>query len=225
MGPGRASEGGIVARRHRRLGAVALLGLAGVTIVIGVGQSARADDAPTSVELLQQCNSGTDYCVFHPDSGPEILVGDSHQVGTVLFNCGPGSATKSVSWTDNSAERSSVGISFVHAEENGLAGGLGVFKSEFEVTYGHRWGTSDATTRATDVKVEPGDKGWLERAAPMQRISGTYELHFGSKFHGHYYWYIPFTITAEAPAATNVEVVSQREQAMTTEEKAQCEYP
>jgi hypothetical protein len=224
MGPGRASKGGIVARRRRRFGAVALLGLAGVTIVFGVGQTARADDAPTTVELLQQCNVGTDYCVFHPDSGPEILAGESHQVGTMLFNCGPGSATKSVSWTDSSAEWNSVGISFVHAEEGGLLGGLGAFKSEFEVTYGHRWGTSDTTTRATDVKVASGNKGWLERAAPMQRISGTYELHFGSKFHGHYYWYVPFIITAAAPAATNVDVVSQREQTMTTEEKAQCGY-
>lgn len=199
-----------------------LLCLAGVTTVFGVGQTARADEAPTTAELLQQCNVRTDYCVFHPDSGPVIIAGDPHQVGTTLFNCGPGAAMKRVSWTDTSAERNSVGISFVHAEEGGLLGGLGAFKSEFEVTYGHQWGTSDSTTRATDVKVAPGNKGWLVRAAPMQQITGRYELHFGRRFHGHYYWYVPFTITAAAPDATDVDVVSQREQAMTTGEKSQC---
>jgi len=208
--------------RTRRFGVAALVAAAGLTIVVGAGQTAHADPSPSSIELLQMCDNGADSCVFHPDGGPSLFAGDPHQIGTTLFNCGPGAAAKSVAWTETSAESNSIGISFVNAQEGSIVGALGAFKSEFEITYGHRWGSSDATSRATDVKVAPGDKGWLVRSSPMQRISGTYELRFGTRFYGHYYWYVPFTITAAAPDATDTEVVSQREQPMTAGEKTQC---
>jgi hypothetical protein len=202
--------------------------IAAIGVVFALGseicltQLAQADDTPSSLELMDKCNHGTDSCTFHPDSGPKVFADNPHQIGNTLFNCGPGSASKSVSWTDTSGERNSFGISMVNAQEGSIAGWFGAFKTEFEITFGHRWGNSDSTTRATDIKVNAGEKGWLVRSTPMQTITGTYELHFGKEFHGHYYWYVPFTITAPAPEATSIDVVSQREEPMSPQEKTQC---
>lgn len=191
---------------------------------LGVGLStaspAQAEATPTSIELLQKCNNGTDYCVFHPNGGPQIYAGGTHQIGTTLFNCGPGSATKRVAWSDTTGETNSIGISFINAQEGGILGAVGAFKSEFEITYGHKWGSSNTTTRTTDVRVDAGQKAWLTRATPMQKITGTYELHFGYRFYGHYYWYVPFTI--DGPAPNQPDVVAQHSTPMTSGEKAQC---
>jgi len=190
-----------------------------MTAAIGTATLARADDTPTSLELLQQCNNGTDVCEFHPGAGPEIYASDLHQVGKTIFNCGPGAATQSVAWRDETGETNSIGVSSITSYKF-----MDVFKAEIEISYGHKWGTSEATTRTTDVKVDAGQKGWLMRATPMQRVSGQYELHFGSRFYGHYYWYVPFTMTGPAPEASNVEVVSQNSATMSDDEKrdAQC---
>ncbi|HEY6796469.1 MAG TPA: hypothetical protein VI248_17470 [Kineosporiaceae bacterium] len=210
-------------RKKRVAGLGASLGVGLVAaFCVNVTVARAGDDTPTSLELVRLCNKGTDFCQFHPSGSPTLFAGDAHQIGSTVFNCGPGTALKSVSWTDSSSESNSIGVSFVNATEGEFAGLLGAFKTEFAVTYGHRWGSSDSTTRATDVKVAAGGKGWLVRAAPMQRISGTFELHFKSRFSGHYYWYVPFTITGPAPDATNIETVIQREGPMTSGEGAQC---
>jgi hypothetical protein len=204
------------------LAAASLTVSAAIGTTAGVIGVAHADDTqPTSIELLNECNKSTDSCVFHPNGNPTVFAGDVHQIGTTLFNCGPESAVKRVSWFDETGETNSVGISFIFANEQAL-GPLAAFKSEFEITYGHKWGTSESTGRTTNIKVEAREKGWLVRSSPMQRISGTYELHFGSRFHGHYYWYVPFEITGPAPDATNIEVVSQRSDPMTEGELRQC---
>jgi hypothetical protein len=206
-----------------RLVVIAAIGvISALGAEISLPQFAQAYDTPSSLELVKKCNAGTDSCTFHPDAGPKVYAGDPHQIGSTLFNCGPGPASKSVSWTDTSGESNSIGISFVHAEEGSVAGVFGAFKSEFEITYGHRWGSSESTSRATDVKVDAGHKGWLVRASPMQSITGTYELHFKKRFYGHYYWYVPFTVTGPAPEASDVDVVSQHEEPMSAQEMTQC---
>jgi hypothetical protein len=212
-------------RRITRTLAVGLFAAsAAIAISVGATGAAWADDTPpTSMELLDECNKSTDLCVFHPNGGPELYVGDAHQVGDTLFNCGPGQATKEVTWIDATGETDSVSLSFIVATEGGGADGwVGAFKTEFEITYGHKWGTTESTNRTTPVAVEAGDKGWLVRATPMQRISGTYELHFGSRFHGHYIWYVPFTVEGAAPEGGSVDVVAQHTAPMTDDEKRQC---
>jgi hypothetical protein len=183
---------------------------------------ASADDTPTSLELLQRCNNGADYCVFHPSGDPQLFASDVHQIGTTLYNCGPGDATKTAAWSDSTGESNSLGVSLTTSAGVGLEGVLTVFKVEREISYGHTWGTTDTTRRSTDVKVAAGQKAWLTRQAPMQRVGGTYELHFGSRFHGHYYWYVPFTMTGPAPDAHDVDVVAQHSGPMSDEEKTQC---
>ena len=190
-------------------------------IIFGLAPSgvAQAADSPTSLELLQKCNQGTDSCVFHHTSS-ELFAGQAHQVGTTLFNCGPGDATKTVAWSDSTGESNSVGVSFIIAQEGNILGAFGAFKSEVEISYGHRWGTTQSTTRSGTVKIGAGQKAWLTRETAMQRVSGTYELHFSSRFKGHYIWYVPFSATGPAP--DQKDVIVQHEANMTAGEKEQC---
>ncbi|MDQ1290047.1 MAG: hypothetical protein QG622_3613 [Actinomycetota bacterium] len=199
--------------------AVAVATMAGTTVL--AGKALAEEQPPTSMELLMKCRNGADFCEFHAEGGPTVFAGDRHQIGTTLFNCGPGASTKQVTWIDGTSETNSLGVSLITATDTEL-GFFSVFKTEYEVSYGHKWGTSESTNRTTDVKVDAGQKAWLTRATPMQRIPGKYELHFGSKFHGHYYWYVPFTMTGPAPEAKDVDVVSQHSAPMTAGEKEQC---
>lgn len=182
---------------------------------------ASAEDAPTTLELLEQCNNGTDVCEFHPSGDPELFTTDAHQVGKTILNCGPGTAKQSVAWKEETGESNSVGVSIITSYKF-----FDVYKAELEISYGHKWGTSESTTQTTDVTVNAGEKGWLVRKTAMQRVSGTYELHFGSRYKGHYYWYVPFSITGAAPGASGGDnnVVSQMSAPMTDDEKrdAQC---
>ena len=208
-------------RAIRTLAAGAALAVGSATgVSLAATGVAEAASSPSSLELLQKCNHGTDLCAFHPSGGPQLFAGNAHQIGTTLFNCGPGSATKSVAWSDSTGESNSVGVSFIVANEGSIAGAFEAFKSELEISYGHRWGSTDTTTRTTNVMVEAGQKGWLMRQTAMQRVKGTYELHFGKRFYGHYYWYVPFTVTGPAPDQPSV--VSQQRATMTAGEKAQC---
>ncbi|MGW1863658.1 hypothetical protein [Streptomyces collinus] len=45
---------------------------------------------------------------------------------------------------------------------------------------------------------------------------GTYELIFGKRFHGHYYWYVPFEATGPADRPSTK---SQRSRPMTPQER------
>ncbi|MYQ76040.1 hypothetical protein GTW64_02920 [Streptomyces sp. SID4923] len=57
----------------------------------------------------------------------------------------------------------------------------------------------------TTVNVRPGEVGRVIREAQMQRVRGTYELHFPDRFYGHYYWYVPFEATGPLPDASSTK--------------------
>lgn len=46
------------------------------------------------------------------------------------------------------------------------------------------------TPRATRSTSRLYRKGWIERGTAKQQATGWYELHFGSRYYGHYIWYI-----------------------------------
>jgi uncharacterized membrane protein len=69
------------------------------------------------------------------------------------------------------------------------------------------------------VDVRPGEKGWVERAPKMQKVTGQYEMHFGDPYYGHYIWYLDFTADGPMPGSTG-DIV-QKTAAMTDQEKTE----
>lgn len=195
--------------RTRFAAAVATVGLG----ALALAPMAHAED-PTSRELLEKCNNGTDSCVFHPAGAPSTFPGERKQVGRTDYNCSSVEQRYSVAWSDTTQESNSVGVAFK------IEAGFGeVFKATMETSYSHTWTSGQTKTETSWINVPPGEVGQIFHAPEMQRASGQYELHFGDRFHDHYVWYVPFESTS---AVDNDGTVTQSTRPMTDEERAQC---
>ncbi|MCI2417144.1 hypothetical protein MOQ72_06900 [Saccharopolyspora sp. K220] len=175
---------------------------------------ALADDGPTARELLEKCNNGTDSCVFHPKGQPEYYQNTSQQVGSPVFNCTDKPQQMAVGWSDSTAESNSLGLS--------MSTSFGeVFKVTFKASYGHEWRSEHTESQTTFLEVRPGEVGRVYHGAKMQKVAGTYELHFPDKFHDHYIWYVD--MEASGPADEQGGTVTQSTQPMTEQEhQANC---
>ncbi|GAB3294798.1 hypothetical protein [Parasphingorhabdus pacifica] len=173
--------------------------------------TASAAEEPTARELLEKCDNGTDSCVFHPEGAPEYFQNSSEQVGSPVFNCTELSQRMAVSWSDTTSESNSLGLSMETSFGE-------VFKVSFKASYGHEWTESHTESQTTYLEVSPGDVGRVFHGPRMQRVRGTYELHFGDPFRGHYIWYVPMEVTG--PANDQASTVVQSTEDMTEQEWA-----
>ncbi|MEU6381802.1 hypothetical protein [Streptomyces sp. NPDC046909] len=173
-------------RPHRvRRGAV-LLGAAltaASALVAGIPTTAgAADSLPTEEELLSQCGRA-DYCQFHAQSLTGGLVGEKHQVGGAAYNCG-GTVHRKLTWSETTSATTNASISSTVAA--GLWQSISVSAS---ATFGKTLEKSHTTKVTVDFNMEPYSKMTITRGTGYQIIEGDWELHFGKRFHGHYYWY------------------------------------
>ena len=200
--------------RTSRTRAAVLLAAMATVGGMALATPAQAEETPTSRELLDKCDNGTDSCVFHPEGAPTDTAGESHQVGDTACNCTQDLQRSSIAWADTTGETNSLGVSL--SAEYGFSE---VFKVSVQTSYGHTWESSHTETDTTNVDVRPGEVGWVTRAPQMQRVKGTYELHFPDRFYGHYIWYVPFDATGPKPDAPGTK--AQHTRAMTEQEKAE----
>lgn len=177
--------------------------------------AAQAADTPTTEELLALCATA-DYCKFTPTSN-EPFVSDPEQVSPVAPNCDPYIVDLWSNWSQTKGSSDSVGGSVTAS-----ASAFGVFTTAFEINYSHEWTSSNTTGNSLTLHVPQGNIGYVTRAAAMNRVTGTYELHFGDRFHGHYYWYTaPVTIEGPDTTRPSSEVVQPHNRPMTDSERAQ----
>jgi hypothetical protein len=175
--------------------------------------AAQADEEqPTTRELLEKCNDGTDKCVFHPSGAPVDSMGEPHQVGDSAFNCTKDLQRSTVGWSDTTGETNTVGVSM--SAEYGFTE---LFKVTITASYEHSWQSSHTEEQQTNVEVKPGEVGWITREAAMEEVNGTYEMHFEDEFYGHRIWYVPFT--AKGPKADAPSTKTQHTRKMTKKEK------
>jgi hypothetical protein len=202
--------------RTRTRAAVLLAALAtmGCTALAPSAQADEAEEKPTTRELLDKCDNGTDTCVFHPEGAPTDSMGKGHQVGDSAFNCTRDLQRTSIAWADTTGETNTLGVSLT--AEYGFSK---IFKVSFQTSYDHSWETSHTETDTTNVDVRPGQVGWVTREPQMQSVKGTYELHFPDRFYGHYIWYVPFEATGPKSDAPSTK--TQHVRRMTAKEKAQ----
>lgn len=181
---------------------------------LALAPGAHAADTPTIRQLLLKCDNGSDVCIFHPEGSAEIFTGEAHQVGSKTYNCTPDTQRSAVAWSDTTGETNSVGISM--SAEYGFSE---VFKVTVEASYEHSWSSSHTESETTYIEVRPGQVGWVTRETRMQRIDGTYELHFPDPYYGHYYWYAPFEATGPVPDAPGTK--TQHTRPMTDRERTE----
>jgi hypothetical protein len=144
---------------------------------------ASADSTPSTSELLSAC-SWADYCQFHPQSF-WTYIGPAHQVGTTAFNCGSVTNSQTINWSDTTSSANSVGVSISASYKFAE-----VFEVSIETSYQHTWTEAHTDGQSDTVNVPAKYAGWMTRGTAKQEATGWYELHFGSRYYGHYIWYI-----------------------------------
>ncbi|RST14391.1 hypothetical protein E2C00_13245 [Streptomyces sp. WAC05374] len=180
---------------------------------------ASAGEQPTKPELLADCASGAGKCTFNEPKLGEAYLGAFHQVSDSLYNCSSSDATQSMTWDDTVGSTDSLGVSVT-------AGGkiAGIVDLSVTATYSHSWSSTHSESSSLNMTVKPGEVGWISRAQVMQKVSGTWQTHYDSPKWGHYYWFVPDTITGPAKNGTdgksNAVVVKTRK--MTDAEKRSC---
>ncbi|WP_107421383.1 DUF4148 domain-containing protein [Streptomyces nanshensis] len=199
-------------RRKKMSMLVVAVATLGATAMTPASPAQADDDQPTTRELLEQCDDGTDLCVFHPSGSPVDSMGDPHQVGDSAFNCTKDLQRSTVGWSDTTGETNTVGVSM--SAEYGFTE---LFKVTITASYEHSWQSSHTEEQQTNVEVKPGEVGWITREAAMEEIDGTYEMHFEDPYYGHRIWYVPFT--AKGPKADAPSTKTQHTRKMTKKEK------
>ncbi|MBC7633391.1 hypothetical protein [Aeromicrobium sp.] len=192
---------------------VAVLGIASIFATMSAS-GAHAEDAPSTEELLQKCD-GADYCEFTPTSN-EPFLSKSEQVSPMSPNCNQSIVDLQADWSQTKGSSDSVGGSVTAS-----SGVMGLFEASIEINYNHTWTTTDTKGGRLTVHIGPNELGYVTRATPMSRVTGTYELHFGDRLDGHYYWFTPpVTVEGPDPARVADEVVQGHTRPMSPEETA-----
>ncbi|MFE7277810.1 hypothetical protein [Streptomyces sp. NPDC057623] len=173
--------------RTRRVRRVSLFGAALAASSALVATTATfataADTMPTEQELLSQCRTTADYCKFDAQSLDGGQVGKKHQVGATVYNCG-GTVHRTWSWSETAGSSTNANISATLA--SALWEPISVSAT---AAFGKTFDRSHTTTVSVDYTMEPYHKAWVTRGTGYQTIEGDWELHFGKRYHGHYYWY------------------------------------
>ncbi|MBY8339668.1 hypothetical protein LXH13_01315 [Streptomyces spinosirectus] len=205
--------------RALRYGGRALALTATALGTIAAAVPAAAEDQPTAEQIMSDCAFGAGKCSFNSPQLGEAYLGKPRQVSDLLYNCTASPASQSLSWADTVGSSHSVGGSIT------VGGGIeGIITASVTATYNYTWQSSHTETSSYTVTVKPGEVGWITRAQVMQQISGTWQTHYDDPKWGHYYWFVPDTVTGPAPNGTDGRhnAVVARSRRMTAEEKKLC---
>jgi hypothetical protein len=174
--------------------------------------AAFAETTPTSIQLLQKCDNGADYCVFHVAGAAEDFWETEEIVGQTA-NCTYGIQDASISWTKSAFSSNSIGTSLKF-----IAGASKAFLNGFKIAYSHEWTESTTNSDTTKISIPPRSMGRVYHSNEMEHVSGQFELHFKKRFHDHYYWYVPMTETS--PVTTGTGNVTTKSTPLTADERA-----
>ncbi|WP_370948476.1 hypothetical protein AB5J62_13040 [Amycolatopsis sp. cg5] len=179
---------------------MAAAGLAVIVAAALIPAAASAEDTPTTRELFDQCNQGrTDLCVFHP-TGPAQKYRAPYELVGKSKNCTKNNSTRVIRWESTAGTKTSVG------EEISVTVKAGeIFEASYKQSFGEEW--SWVKTKADEVRQDIGPHQAVNiYAAPMRtKVKGKFEMHFGSRYYGHYIWYTP-EIEVDGPSSDPVWV-------------------
>lgn len=169
-----------VLRKSRAAGVIAALAMSASLVAV---PAASADSNPSVADLLNAC-SWADLCQFHP-TNYWTYTGPEHQVGDVAYNCTGTVMDHQVGFSDTTGSTNSVGVQISASVKFWT-----VYEASVTASYGHSWESSHTDNETNTVHIRPNYVGWLTRGTAKQHADGWYEIHFGSRQWGHYYWYI-----------------------------------
>ncbi|WP_112264635.1 hypothetical protein [Lentzea terrae] len=155
-------------------------------------------NGPSVNHLLDACGRNTDSCDFRANPGVSESYSDFHEVAKAN-NCASTTQTGSVSWSDTTGGKYTVGVE-VSVTAGFKVEALAKLEATVKTSFSREWSWGHTFSRTDNFSVPPGRAIALQRATKLQSVGGSYELHFGSRWWGHYIWYIsPFVGTGPVP--------------------------
>lgn len=170
----------------------------------GTQNRVLAEDIPTDEELLSQCGRA-DVCTYTVKETSRFL-GERHSVGSTVVNCEPESISRQITWSDTTESSSNVDLSFTAG-----ASFEGVLNASFSATFGFGFENSHTKSESFTETLRPFSKSEVIRATAMVQTIGDWELHFGSRFHGHFFWFDKdVSVTTEDPNGSDLLIFRQK---------------
>ncbi|MGW0820077.1 hypothetical protein [Streptomyces sp. NPDC002845] len=173
-------------------------------------QTLADEDPPTDQELLDACQ-GADVCQYNVTSTSRYP-GPEHVVGDIVINCEPETVTRNITWSDTTKASANVNLSLA-----GKVGFLSVLNASFTASLGVGFESSHTTSESFTETLRPFSKSEVVRAAPMMATVGDWELHFPSRFHGHFIWF-DRNVVIEAEDSNGAGFIVFRQRALTQAE-------
>lgn len=155
-------------------------------------------NGPSSDQLLNACGRNTDSCDFRANPGMSENYTDFHEV-TKAINCTSTPQSGSMAWSDMTGGKYTVGVE-VSVTAGFNVSALAKLEATVKTSFSREWSWSDTVTRTVNYSVPSGRVVALQRATKLQSVGGRYEMRFGSRWWGHYIWYVsPFIGTGPVP--------------------------
>lgn len=160
-------------------------------VIVTGATAASADDQPTVTQLLELCNRGSpDSCVFHPRR-TEIFQSDPQLAGSST-NCSSFNSTRVIRYDALSGTTNTWGVEVNARTKLGEA-----FEAGVSNTVQHQWLWTDA--RGDEIRQDVGAHSavnvWVSKQST--RVTGTWEIHFDSRYYGHYIWYVDGSVSGQ----------------------------
>jgi hypothetical protein len=147
--------------------------------------NAAPADSPTVQQLLDQCALGrTDYCQFKP-SGNLLIFSGPRQFAGSSTNCTNFNQTRVIRYEASTGTKNTFGVEISATVKLGE-----VFEASIKTSFQREWSWEE--TKVDEIRQDVGKKARVDIfvVKAQARVNGTWELHFGSRYYGHYYWYV-----------------------------------
>lgn len=158
------------------------------------GPRASADNQPkpSPKQLLGACeNEQTDLCIFRQEGQP-VIYNDHYRLAGSSQNCTNSKLVRTVRYELMSGTSNTWGVNMSVGTKLG-----GIFETTVQGSLQHQWMSSDTTTDETRQDVAPHSAVNIWVSKEKTRIRGTWEIHFGRRYFGHYYWYSHGTVEGQ----------------------------
>lgn len=186
-----------------------------VTITANAAEGEFYDPAALNTSCVEPVDGlgKADRCRFEPWT-KENFTGAVQRVSGDTVNCTDVNATKSIAWSHATTEENSIQVSV--AAQLTLA--KDIFSVSITATYGHSWSFTNTETFTEQAPVPARSVAWIERGAPMQRVTGRMVINYPKRRHGHYEWYTYPVLTNADPQALGFSTVILKSRPITAEE-------
>lgn len=173
-------------RFKHQAGAIALTSLlcVGIGVAVPGTASANHEGTPSTRELLQLCNDGrADRCDFRPSGGINVYYGPRSLAGSGT-NCTNFNQVRVIRYEASQYTSHSFGVELSAGSKIGKA-----FEWSISTSYSRKWAWTDSKADEVRQDIGPRSRVIVYVAKQRSQVRGTYEIHFGNRYKGHYYWY------------------------------------